>query len=148
MVLKKNNFRYTIQIDYNWTNNTNFTNLRFSAAFLHYSTKYLFPKELCEYNMLCIMFKLEKCLPVEYFKNYFVLRSHTHSYPTSLSVSGNLAHNYIPNTNFGYATFHYRAISLWNKLPNEIRDCSTLSMFKIKLKKYMLNTQKSRLGIS
>ena len=97
--------------------------------------KWLFPKEFGCYNLLCIMFKLRNVLPIEFSDGYFVLNNLSHSYPTSTSVSGSLSYNYVPTTKYGYTTFHFRAIDLWNKLPNDLKQCSSLNVFKNKLKK-------------
>jgi hypothetical protein len=110
--------------------------------------KWLFPNEIGIFNILCIMYKLSNVVPIEYFKNYFVLRSATHSYSTSLCTSGALAFNYVPQTRYGLATFHYRAIELWNNLPSNIKQCTSTYMFKNKLKIHLLDNQKNRLDIS
>ncbi len=34
------------------------------APIICHEFKWLFPKELGHYNMLCIMFKLDQCLPI------------------------------------------------------------------------------------
>ena len=106
--------------------------------------KWLFPNEIGIFNILCIMYKLSNVVPIEYFKNYFVLRSATHSYSTSLCTSGALAFNYVPQTRYGLATFHYRAIELWNNLPSNIKQCTSTYMFKNKLKIHLLDNQKNR----
>ena len=67
----------------------------------------------------------------------------TASATTSLSLSNNLVCNYMPSSKFGYASFHYRAIDLWNNLPIDIKQCQTLYMFKTKLKNYFINIQKN-----
>ena len=38
----------------------------------------------------------------------------------------------------GQRTFHYRAVSLWNELPENIKCSSSISIFKHKLRKYLL----------
>ena len=37
----------------------------------------------------------------------------------------------------GQRTFHYRAVSLWNELPENIKCSSSISIFKHKLRKYL-----------
>jgi len=97
--------------------------------------------------MLCIMFKLAKCLPIDYFEDYFTLRTQIHSYPTSLSASSNLICKLHPKTSYGYATFYYRAINMWNNLPLDLKDITSLVSFKKELKSYLLTKQNTRLRI-
>jgi len=110
--------------------------------------KWLFPKELHVFNTMCIMFKLQKGVPVSCFKDYFVLRSIRHKYPTSSAANGYFDCNFNPKTSYGYASFYYKSITVWNDMPMEVRDCATLYMFKKKLKEYLLNQQICRLGIA
>ena len=43
------------------------------------------------------------------------------------------------NSASGQRTFHYRAVSIWNELPNRIKDIDTLNRFKLEYKRYLLH---------
>jgi hypothetical protein len=109
--------------------------------------KWLFPQELSHYNILCIYYKLYKCepVPIPFFSDLFKLRSAVHRYPTSSST--NMFCEFVPRTNYGYATFYYRSTLYWNDLPNYIKESPSIAVFKNKLKTYLVNLQKIRLNI-
>ncbi len=43
------------------------------------------------------------------------------------------------NSASGQRTFHYRAVSIWNELPNHIKDIDTLDRFKLEYKRHLLH---------
>ena len=106
--------------------------------------KWLFPKELSEYNMMIIYFKLYKYRNIDFFTNYFRLNSEVHRYETS---SANRVCLNIPNSNYGYNTFYYRATTMWNNLPTNLKQLDSLYQFKAKLKDFLLSRQKERLNV-
>ena len=65
--------------------------------------------------------------------NYYNL-----SYPTRYNDSGNL---FIPRTRteFGKKSIKVYGLALFNDLPLEIKECRDLSMFKRKLKKWIIH---------
>ena len=73
------------------------------------------------------------------FVNYFANNNHYHTYNTrnasNLSTPFyklNICHNFL----------HYRAVHIWNALPDCIKDCPTIFSFKRKLKSHMLKSMK------
>ena len=71
------------------------------------------------------------------FVNYFANNNHYHTYNTrnasNLSTPFyklNICHNFL----------HYRAVHIWNALPDCIKDCPTIFSFKRKLKSHMLKS--------
>jgi hypothetical protein len=107
--------------------------------------KWLFPSELCSYNMMVLMFKLQHGVPIMFFDNYTKLRNETHKYPTK--SASNLNCTLLPRTSYGYSTFYFRAIKCWNELPSNIKESTSLYVFKANLKKHYLNLQKQRLNV-
>ena len=91
-----------------------------------------------------IYYKLYNSRNIEFFSNYFKLNRNVHRYDTS---SANNVFLNIPNGNYGYSTFYYRASTMWNNLPSDIKQASSVNQFKRKLKKYLLVSQKERLNI-
>ena len=96
---------------------------------------------------MCLMFKLQYGTRVPFFNDYIRLRSEVHNYPTSSSNDDFLLCTLLPRSSYGYATFYFRAIKCWNELPTDIKKSNSLAMFKTKLKKHYLNSQKSRLNL-
>jgi len=101
--------------------------------------KWLYPKLLNEYKVLCLTYKLVKCRNIKVFMDYYKRTSDTHSYP---ATSGNrLSINYPFKGNYGFGTFHYRSISFWNNLPKKIEEIKSYANFKIMLKQNLLKRQ-------
>jgi hypothetical protein len=101
--------------------------------------EWLFPKELGEFKILCIFYNLTNCFSIDFFNEYFVRNIHVHRYPTSSAMNFNC--NFLPRQNIGYTSFHFTAISLWNSLPIEIKEASSLKVFKARLKRHLLDKQ-------
>jgi len=106
---------------------------------------WLFPKALYEYKVLCLAFKLIKCKNVSVFNDYYVSVSSTYNYPTLRS--GTLSTNYPYSDNYGYATFHFKSVQLWNKLDKQITNIGSYHKFKKELKNHLLKKQQSELSI-
>ena len=74
---------------------------------------------------------------IAYFSDCFHWNSELHGHSTrgkSIRVPIN------PSSNIGRCMFSYRAVLLWNSLPNDIQDSPTFYVFKLKLKKYLLRS--------
>ena len=104
--------------------------------------KWLFPSEMCMFKVLCIFFKLQNTTTVEFFQDYYALNEEVHQHRTRRAKLFNF--NYLPRTNYGFNTFHYVSITLWNSLPVEIKNCKSFRTFKEKLKTHLLISQKVR----
>lgn len=99
--------------------------------------KWLFPKEMSDYRLLCIMFKLLKSNNVPFFTDYFVKVQDLHHHNTRTAVVG-LTSSVNPRTNYGLTTFNFRGVKLWNNLRNDIKNEECYVTFKAKLKRIML----------
>jgi hypothetical protein len=108
--------------------------------------KWFFPDELCQYNTLCVYYKLYKCLHIDAFADLFNLRSDVHRYPTRSSTDSSCG--FAPKSKYGYATFYFKSTTFWNNLPVYIREASSLKIFKKQLKLFLLNSQKVRLEVN
>ena len=88
-------------------------------------------------NMLILKF-VYNCVngqPVEVFQDYFTLQTHLHF----TRQSGHLRRSRI-NTEYGRSTIQYTGASLWNKLPETLRNTNNLNSYKQKLKTFLLET--------
>ena len=71
------------------------------------------------------------------FQNYFELNSNIHTYPTRRSSDFHLEN---PRTILAQKSVRHHGPDIWNTLPCSIRQCPTLSNFKVLLKKHLLLT--------
>ena len=93
------------------------------------------------------MFVYHYYISIKFFK---CIRNGNHDYFSS--IISNLVPNHMHNTRFSSGinfivpqhrlsstqkSFMLNAVALWNSLPDNIKDISTLSLFKLKLKKYL-----------
>lgn len=70
------------------------------------------------------------------FHNLFLSNNQVHSYPTRTSSD---LHTVYFRTTQGQFTVRYQGPLLWNKLPNHLKNCTSLSLFKKGLKKHLLS---------
>ena len=75
----------------------------------------------------------------ELFHNYFDLNSNIHTYPTRRSSDFHLEN---PKTILAQKSIRHHGPDVWNSLPNNIKQCLTLSNFKDLFKTYILSTYK------
>jgi hypothetical protein len=71
-------------------------------------------------------FKCMKGLAPPYLCDKFEMISKTHSVNTRNKDKLDIP---LYNSASGQQTFHYRAVSIWNELPNHIKDIDTLDRF-------------------
>jgi hypothetical protein len=72
----------------------------------------------------------------EYFKNFFTLNKNVHNYRTRNS---HYIHKERYRTNYGKFTIKIKGISLWNKIPSDIKEARTKIKFKKDMKDYLLS---------
>ena len=72
------------------------------------------------------------------FDNYFFLNSDVHSHYIR---SSNLCHLFSHTTTLRSFDISIAGPKFWNTLSSHIKSCLTLSFFKLKLKKLLLNEQ-------
>ena len=68
------------------------------------------------------------------FNFNFTKTQAVHSYNTRRSNDIRLP---LPRTNWGKQTFIFHAAKDWNSLPNDLKECNILSIFKSKLKTFL-----------
>ena len=84
-----------------------------------------------------ITFKCMKGLAPPYLCDKFEMRSKIHSVNTRNKDKLDIP---LYNSASGQRTFHYRAVSIWNELPNiSIKDIDTLDRFKLEYKCHLLH---------
>ena len=108
--------------------------------------EWFFSKGICEYKMLCIIYNLINVEKIQFFSDYYNTNSVHHVHFTR--TANDLHCNFIPGRSYGYATFHYNSIRMWNKLPNYLKQERSYNVFRSKLKLYFLNLQNVRLRIT
>ena len=73
------------------------------------------------------------------FHNIFNLNSNIHAYPTRRSSDYHLEN---PKIILAQKSIRHNGPDVWNNLPNNLKQCSSLFSFKASLKKYMLSKYK------
>ena len=69
------------------------------------------------------------------FNNYFKLNDQIHSYYTRSSTK---IHKYYFRTNYTKYSIKYKGITVWNNLPETIKESKSYHIFKSKTQKYLL----------
>ena len=108
----------------------------------------------CRVNqiILCHVFKINSNLTPFYLSEHFTPVIDVHNYPTRFRVKAgsNSDHMGYPMLDskryavpiakgFGKKSFAYNGCSLWNSLPQDIRDAKNISSFKFRVKEHFLN---------
>ena len=75
-------------------------------------------------------------LAPNYLCNKFICRGDVSKRNTRNSQLLNIA---LFKTTTGQRSFSYRVVNIWNNLPTDIKLCKNVAVFKIKLRKYLLN---------
>jgi len=70
---------------------------------------------------------------LDYFHDNYIIYSHYTRQKTNL-------HMYSVNSTFGQRSFKFQGASLWNELPESIKDIKSLRKFKEALKLHLLNS--------
>jgi hypothetical protein len=93
--------------------------------------EWLLPLDMCAYKTLCNLFILYKNKNVELFKDCF-----------RKCISERRKYDFVcsnkPVNEIGKKVFEFRAVSLWNRLPNDIKSIETITLFKKKLKVWLI----------
>ncbi len=103
---------------------------------IHSELKWLFPKQLYEYRIICLMYKLVKEKTIPCLQNYFVDVQSIHNYSTR--SNGKLAYRYRPRLEVGKNVFQYNGVLMWNSLPESLRVVEKYDSFKKELSKHLL----------
>ena len=96
-------------------------------------------KDLQNYNICCIVQKFihKPTLLPEAINDLFRKNEQIHDYNTRHKKD--LHPPKINTKSYGEKTFSFQGTALWNKLPENIKEITSVNTFKSKLKKYILN---------
>ena len=75
----------------------------------------------------------------ECFHNFFLFNSSVHQYSTRQASKGDLFLFQQNSLQYGLKSLRYLGAKLWNSLPAELRNATSKTSFKMKLKVYLLN---------
>ena len=103
---------------------------------LFYELKTLKVYDINSLQSLLFMFKYKNNLLPRSFRNFFVLNSAIHSYPTRNSSNFHLTN---PKLLIAQKSIRHHGPDLWNSLPDTIKSCQTIYSFKATLKKLLLS---------
>jgi hypothetical protein len=107
------------------------------AERIHSDLKWLFPKQLYEYRITCLMFKVIKEQTLTSLQNFFVDVNSAYQYATR--SNNQLAYQYRPRLEVGNSVFQYNGVKMWNSLPESIRLMEKYDNFKKELSKHMIS---------
>lgn len=99
--------------------------------------KWMPVKTRINYHKLLLIYKSLHHQAPEYLSGNLTYVGENNPYCLRNAVKGNLYPNK-PKTELYKKSFQYSASVLWNDLPNDIRQCSNLHIFKKRLKNYLL----------
>ena len=93
----------------------------------------------CNYHIGVLIFKCKNNLAPTYMKQLLTF-SQNEKYNLRSSARTDII-QLKPKTNYMKDTFNYSSITIWNNIPLEIKQCSTLSSFKKRYKKLLYDIQ-------
>ena len=98
---------------------------------------WLLMKDRVMYFRMIHLFRIRNDLAPGYLKSNFTMLNQSHSYSTRGS-----SHNFHLSKQISKSptAFTFLAIKQWNSLPNLIKDCSSLVLFKKKLKDFLISS--------
>ena len=89
---------------------------------------------------MCYIIAHEKKALPSIFLNFISLAKSTHSYYTRFASNLNFSRRSL-RTNYGIHTFKYIASKLWEQIPHNIKNVSSIHRFKKQYKLFLLNDQ-------
>ncbi len=98
---------------------------------LYEDLEWLLPLDMCAYKTLCTLFLLYKNKEVELFSNCFKKSN-------SERRNDDFIFSTRPIKEVGKKVFQFRAVALWNRLPNNIKEIESVILFKRMLKAWMI----------
>jgi hypothetical protein len=113
-------------------------------ANIYYYLNWFMPTDNCKYFSLCNLFNILRYNNVPYFDSVIVLNSDRACHSTSSTNK-----IYIPNVRrnrYMVRSFFYSASSLWNELPEELKSCQSIHVFKTKLQSHILTCAKANIN--
>ena len=119
-----------------------FANSRENANPLYKILDILKFENILKHKIGCFTYKiLNKSFSVpKPFTSYLVKASNVHSYNTRYAQNLNIQRPKI-RTNYGIHSSKYLASKVWETIPKEIKNSISFTIFKIRLKSYLLQEQ-------
>ena len=93
-------------------------------------------RQLHVYHSLLLVFKLDQQQRPEYICNKF---RRNFAYETRMSKSNAFSVGRVPRTELSKMGFSYNSLTLWNSLPLEMKNVTSLDQFKVHLKDWVRN---------
>ena len=95
-----------------------------------------------DFHLAQHLYRAIRGLHPPYLKCLFTLSSATHGHHTRLASTDSV--NLLqPKTNFRKNAFSYRGTALWNSLPSNAHEVSTISVFSSTIEPFLLTCQRS-----
>jgi len=94
--------------------------------------------KLHQFQLLCLIHKFlynRSCLPLV-FNNYFIQNNSIHNYNTRNKHNLHLSS---VHSEYGKRSIKFKASNLWNKLPENLKNITSLPAFKKSLRIFLLN---------
>jgi hypothetical protein len=120
--------------------------LKTSSSDMFNKLKWLKFENRCAYHTGLLIFKCQHQLVPEYLTELLTFSKNTR-YRLRSSERNDLRHHK-PRTNYMKNSFSYTSIDIWNKIPLEIRNISSISSFKYKYKNFLFQKQQQLSTIS
>lgn len=100
---------------------------------LHFSSR-------CKYHTAVLVYKILHNMSPAYLSESIQLSTNV-SYSLRSTSHRDIVLLSTPHTNYLKDTFKYYAMTIWNSIPQNIRNISNLHLFKIHFKKYLLQSE-------
>ena len=113
-----------------------------SSAPLFVALQILKLNDIFKFQVTSFVYECLNNLAPIYFSDYFVSIHSVHNVGTRQSKKGDLFALRCNTTQYGLRSIHYLGVRIWNSLPIEIRESPSLSIFKKKLKDFLLASYK------
>ena len=95
--------------------------------------------DICILQTACFVFQWTLKLTPTCFNNTFKYVTSIHSFNTRQSSNKNLSLSTVTTTQYGLRSLHFIGSKIWNSLPLNIRNTSSLSSFKNLLSNHLLD---------
>jgi len=98
---------------------------------------WMLPHDMFKYKLGCFTYKVLNMKSIPYFNTFYTCNKQIHSHATrnanEIRVTNKISNNY------GKMSLLYQSASMWNNIPDEVKQCKTLKLFRTKLKKLILD---------
>ena len=106
---------------------------------IFHSLKILTLKDLIHFNILNFVYKSINKFTPPVFHNFFQLSQNVHLHGTRQASRGDLFQTSKNTIQYGLRSMQYFGSKLWNTIPVYVRIATSVSIFKSKLKEFLIN---------